>query len=531
MTGFKSALILILLLSSAAILAQRPLKATLVINGETKHVSYLNRKGIPFVSAKELSLALGGYYFYNDETKKLEMKFSGYKIKVTAITQYIILIDRSTNEQTIFQIPISTLSVKNDVYLPISYSLQYIGKAFGNEILYDNGEKNFSVTTNESQVIVNNNPVKPPAKENPKVTKRPAANSPYDIYGISIEEKTNGTLIRLKTQRPIHKFSSSIKEGILYLFTSKVTVDASLFNALKTTGLVRSAKVKSVKGNYQFEFRLREGYSTSEAFQDPDNYDLILTIHNKTLETPEKNIEDINKWLFDVIVIDAGHGGKDPGAIGVTKVKEKDVNLGISLKLGKLIEKEMKDVKVVYTRKDDRFIELYKRGKIANEANGKLFISIHCNSLAKKPSSTRGYEVYLLRPGRTKEAIDIAEFENSVIRFEENPEIYQKLTDENFILVSMAHSAYMRYSEKFADELNQEYGNTSIPSRGVKQAGFYVLVGASMPGVLVETGFLSNRNDEKYLKSSSGQQKIAKSIFDAIKSYREYYEKIIEDES
>jgi N-acetylmuramoyl-L-alanine amidase len=239
-------------------------------------------------------------------------------------------------------------------------------------------------------------------------------------------------------------------------------------------------------------------------------------------------VSKINEWKFDVVVIDAGHGGKDPGAIGVTGVREKDVNLGIALKLGKLIEQKIPGVKVVYTRNNDTFVELFKRGKIANEANGKLFISIHCNALKQKPSTTRGFEVYLLRPGRTQRAIEIAEFENSVIHFEEDPNRYQALTDENFILVSMAHSAYMRYSEKFSDILNQKWtAHTKIPSRGIKQAGFYVLVGASMPSVLIETGFLTNREDEAYLKSEKGQKEIANAILNSVIAYKDYYDKAL----
>ena len=131
----------------------------------------------------------------------------------------------------------------------------------------------------------------------------------------------------------------------------------------------------------------------------------------------------------------------------------------------------------------------------------------------------------MLRPGRTKEAISIAEFENSVIKYEENPNRYEKLTDENFILVSMAHSSYMKYSEKFAEYLHKEFSShPTLSSRGVKQAGFYVLVGASMPSVLIESGFLSNTKDAKHLSSSSGQQKFAEYVFNGIKKYRESYE-------
>jgi N-acetylmuramoyl-L-alanine amidase len=314
---------------------------------------------------------------------------------------------------------------------------------------------------------------------------------------------------------------------------SAATLAPGIIKETETSGFVRRIKSKIVKGNPQFEFLLRDGYVSHEVSLDPDSYDILVTIHNEVFSKKRLELEEgKNRWAFNVVVIDPGHGGKDPGASGVTGTREKDINLKIGLKLGKLIEKNLKDVKVVYTRKTDEFIELYKRGKIANEADGNLFISIHCNSLKKKPSAIKGYEVYLLRPGRTEEAISIAEFENSVIEFEENPDRYQELTDENFILVSMAHSSNMRYSEKFSDLLNNELSaKAKIPSRGIKQAGFYVLVGASMPGILFESGYLSNKEDEKYLKSDKGQQDIAQAMFNSVKSYKKFYDESLIEET
>ena len=296
-------------------------------------------------------------------------------------------------------------------------------------------------------------------------------------------------------------------------------------------GVVKKIEAKNVGEDAILEITVGKEYTTNEVMNIEKSNDLQVTIHNKLFEKNGNSNQLKEKWEFDVIVIDAGHGGHDAGAIGVNGVKEKDVNLAIALKLGKLIEENMKDVKVVYTRSTDKFIDLYKRGKIANENNGKLFISIHCNSTPQKPTNANGFEVYLLRPGRTKEAISIAEFENSVIKYEENPNRYEKLTDENFILVSMAHSSYMKYSERFAEYLHKEFDqHPNLSSRGVKQAGFYVLVGASMPSVLIESGFLSNTNDAKHLSTSSGQQKFAEYVFSAIKKYRLSYELEMQDE-
>jgi N-acetylmuramoyl-L-alanine amidase len=234
---------------------------------------------------------------------------------------------------------------------------------------------------------------------------------------------------------------------------------------------------------------------------------------------------------LDAIVIDAGHGGKDPGTIGVSGTYEKNITLGVAQKLGQLIEKNMSGVKVVYTRKTDKFLELYRRTQIANEAEGKLFISIHCNSMARKPSRANGFEIYLLRPGLTQEAIEIAARENDVIQLEEGYEDrYRKLTEEEFIIVTMAQSAYVKQSELFAESASRSMAkNLRMKNGGVKQAGFYVLVGASMPNVLVELGYLSNKKEEQYLRSQKGQNKMAEAIFYGIKDYKVKYEKALKE--
>lgn len=521
---------LIALLFSSEAAAQRLLKMSVSIDGKIERVSYLSRKGTEYVSAKELALILSGNYFYNEDAAKLELKFDNYNVKFTGRTQFVILLNKTDNSQQIFQIPVSTLLLPGDVLVPIKYCIDYINLAYGKELVYNSQERHINVTkkTYDTPDFVKldetkNETISTPAKK---------TDSKFDIYGITIDEKSNGTLIRVSTSKVINRYSSSIQEGVLYLFLPPISIDNNLFKNLKPTGLIKKIESKRAKGSLQIEFTLNDGYSTSEAFLDNENKDILITVHNKLLEKIAPDLSDSkSKWDFDVVVIDAGHGGKDAGAIGTKGVREKDVNLGIALKLGKVIEQNLKDVKVVYTRKDDTFVELYKRGKIANENNGKLFISIHANSVKKKPSPTKGFEVYLLRPGKTQKAIEIAEFENSVIEYEDNPEKYQKLTDENFILVSMAHSSYMRYSEKFSDILNKRWSqHTKIPSRGIKQAGFYVLVGASMPGVLVETGFLSNPEDEAYLNSQKGQQEIAQAIFATVKEYKEYYDKTFEAE-
>jgi N-acetylmuramoyl-L-alanine amidase len=482
----------------------------------------VNIRGTEYVSSSLLANKLGANYFFNQQKQKSEIKFVDFNLKFTANNQFVILTAKKSQKNQIFQLPVSAKLMDEDIYIPIKYAVKYIGYASGLQTNYIDNSNTVSIESKN----VNTNSI---IDWNETIIDR--NNVKYDLFSAKIENKSNGTLLRIATKRNIPNPTSSISNNVLYIFLNDVSIDKNVISTLKTKGFIKSVLVKHVGGNPQLEIKLKEGYDKYEVFYDEDIGELLVSIHNKFLRS-EKSLEDeIEKWKFNVIVLDAGHGGKDPGAIGLNGVKEKDINLAVVKELGALIKKNMKDVQVAYTRDDDSFVELYKRGKIANEKKGNLFISVHCNSTAKKPTTANGFEVYLLRPGRTKEAIDIAEFENSVINYEDDPTRYKQLNDENFILVSMAHASNMRYSETFADMLNNEWiKQVDLPSRGIKQAGFYVLVGASMPGVLIETGFITNKNDVKYINSKSGQKKIAESIFSSIVKYKNYYDTSLSSE-
>jgi N-acetylmuramoyl-L-alanine amidase len=357
----------------------------------------------------------------------------------------------------------------------------------------------------------------------------------FDLYDFTIEEKANGYIFRIKSRKQIKSVSKNLSGNFLYLRIPNSTIDIDRFNTELNSGIISAVNSIQNGKDADLKITLREKIQSQEIVSEKKTNDVLLLLHvssdiiNKLKEENKKKLEAKNKnSKFDVIVIDAGHGGRDPGAIGYRGTKEKDVNLGIALRLGKLLEDKLKDVKVIYTRKNDQFVELYRRGQIANENNGKLFISIHCNSTDDKPGLNKGSEVYILRPGRTEDAIRIAEKENSVIKLEEGyQERYKYLSDENFILTAMASTANVRHSEKFAELLSEKF-NKSLPLKhnGVKQAGFFVLVGASMPSVLIETGYINHPEDELYLRSEKGQQEIAEAIFKAIVDYKNYYENL-----
>ena len=222
----------------------------------------------------------------------------------------------------------------------------------------------------------------------------------------------------------------------------------------------------------------------------------------------------------DVLVIDPGHGGKDPGCHGKTTL-EKDVVLSVSKKFGKLVQEKYPDVKVVYTRSDDRFIELWRRGQIANDNHADLFVSIHCNAVDNP--SAKGTETWLR--GSHKDAANLAEVqrENAVIYQEQNHEANYSQSWLDVVTATVHQDAGFENSIYFADELQSLYKNRipSSPNRGIKQGGLYVLWKSARPSVLTELGFLSNPAEEKFLSSEAGQNKVAQCLLDAFSKYKE----------
>lgn len=222
-----------------------------------------------------------------------------------------------------------------------------------------------------------------------------------------------------------------------------------------------------------------------------------------------------------VVVLDAGHGGKDPGKVGYQNAKEKDIALKIVLQVGKLLENE-KNIKIVYTRKTDVFIDLWERGRIANKADADLFVSIHCNA---HNSQASGAETWVLGTHANKQNFEVAKAENSVILLEDNYKANYKGFDpnsaESVIGLTLMQEEYLDQSIQLASIIQEGFTNKlKRKDRGVKQAGFVVLHQTYMPSILIETGFITNKNEGSFLKSSIGQNKFAESISKGVIKYK-----------
>ena len=255
------------------------------------------------------------------------------------------------------------------------------------------------------------------------------------------------------------------------------------------------------------------------------NVRFIILLVNLTLFSFNVFSNGINNNKLKTIVIDPGHGGKDPGTLGTKRYSkyEKDIALSVSLKLGNYISNSFPDIKVVYTRKEDVFLELNERTRIANKSNADIFISVHCDGFTN--SKANGASVFVMGMSKLKANLDVAMRENAAMYLEDN---YKQKYDgfdpksaESYIVFSLMQNTYLDQSLQLAEYVEEQFAyKANRKSRGVKQAPFYVISRTNMPSILVECGFLTNPKEEDYLQTDKGQNQIAMSIFEAVKNYK-----------
>ena len=461
--------------------------------GTESEIKTLPKSKLIYISAKDLARSFTSKLYENTERKKLVLYIAGRKIKISGNSSYIMIDDKP------YQMPQITRVESNDLYVPAEDFLGILKATILPGINFDSRKEFLDID------IIR-----------------------FNITGIHIDVKSNGTIIRLTTKKPFSErnISSFInKHGWYYLTVAGAMVDTTTLNAGLSRGVVRRIESDQIGKTAQVAFKLGKEVISHEWYQSLDPNEIVITLRTP-LGKMDEYIEDVKeRWRLDTVVLDAGHGGKDPGSQGKYGTKEKDVVLDITKRVGRLLEKNA-GIKVVYTRDEDVFVPIIDRTKMANDTNGKLFVSVHAN--ANKNRKIQGFETYLLRPGKSEDAIEVASRENAVIKLEEKTGQYDNLTGENLIMATMAQSMFMKESEDLAAIIQMELDKRlNTPNRGVKQAGFYVLIGASMPNVLVEVGYLSNPAEEKKLKQAVHKQRIAESIYEGIKHFKYSREKLL----
>jgi len=461
--------------------------------GTESEIKTLPKSKLLYISAKDLAHSFTSKLYENTERKKLVLYIAGRKIKISGNSSYIMIDDKP------YQMPQITRVESNDLYVPAEDFLGILKATILPGINFDSRKEFLDID------IIR-----------------------FNITGIHIDVESNGTIIRLTTKKPFSErnISSFInKHGWYYLTVAGAMVDTTTLNTGLSRGVVRRIESDQIGKTAQVAFKLGKEVISHEWYQSLDPNEIVITLRTP-LGKVDEYIEDVKeRWRLDTVVLDAGHGGKDPGSQGKYGTKEKDVVLDITKRVGRLLEKNA-GIKVVYTRDEDVWVPIINRTKMANDANGKLFISVHANSNPNR--KIQGFETYLLRPGKTEDAIEVASRENAVIKLEEKTGQYDNLTGENLIMATMAQSMFMKESEDLAAIIQMELDKRlNTPNRGVKQAGFYVLIGASMPNVLVEVGYLSNPAEEKKLKQAVHKQRIAESIYEGIKHFKYSREKLL----
>ena len=453
------------------------------------------KNNIRFISINDFANLFSARTYFNEQNKKTTINLGEKVIKVTASNPFFQIDDR------IYQLPLETEYRDYEIYIPMSYFLKIVEQEFLDKIIYNKKTDILEIVN----LIYGN------------VT---------NVNSIKMEEKANGTLIKIATTKNfnISDLSLRARHRWLYLDLYGGKVDSSdLYTEFERGVISRIVPSQLSNELAQISFRLRDDIVEKHIYLT-NPLEILLSI--KTKKDISKEITHIlesekEKWHIDKIVIDPGHGGRDPGAIGSHKNYEKNIVLSVAKLLKEIIENRS-NIQTLMTRENDRFVELKKRTEFANENQAKLFISIHANS--NNSRRVRGVSTYFLGPEKTEKAREVAMLENSAIKYESGSK-YADLSGENFILSAMAQNVYNLESQDLAAMTQQEIiKQTGLRDAGVLQAGFHVLLGASMPNILVEIGFISNPNEEKLLKQKSFQKKIALGIFNSIKKFKEKYE-------
>lgn len=308
------------------------------------------------------------------------------------------------------------------------------------------------------------------------------------------------------------------------LFGAKLDQDHTLDSP---AGPVSSYRIDEIGRDVVLQMEMTVSGVEVTAYRDRRSNDILVGISVPVAAGNPPEISpaatSAERWTLDTIVIDAGHGGKDFGATARGGVREKDIVLAVARSLGSYLE-ELLGINVVYTRDSDKFVSLESRGHFANKVGGKLFVSLHANSAPDRQA--RGTETFFLGMHKSDAAKQVMDRENEVIRFEADQSGYEQFDAQFAVMQSLAQSAFMRQSQILADLVEKQFQErVGRKSRGIKQAGFYVLYGASMPSILIELGFVSNPEEAAFMTSNIGQVYLASAIFRAIRSYKSEYEK------
>ncbi len=448
----------------------------------------VEQDGVLYAPLEDFAEALKVKIFTNPQNNKCVLRLGSQSVKVTAMNPFVI------TDKAAYQMALPTLRFDGVLYVPLALFLEVVGTYFPAEVAFDGVTRSIRIR-----------------------------GSMYNITGVDVEEKRNGWLIRLITTKTFTDTDivTSLNRNWLNVTLYSGKLDTVQMASDRRMGIVKKVAPFQFDNSAQLSFQLQGDVSEPTIHVEPR--EILISVRSpRTRETTYFDSPQVNRnrWLIDKIIIDPGHGGKHPGAVGKAGTKEKDITLDIAKRLKQLLVDKM-GVEVLMTREDDTFVGLKDRTRFANTNNGKLFISIHANGNPNR--NQHGFSTWVLGREKTQQALEVAEKENSVINLEANTEAYKEYQDAAHILNAIAQSAYVKESMDLAQMVNdalKEKTRLAQWGNGVYQAGFYVLIGAAMPSILVEVAFLSNTYEERLLRTRSFRQKLAEAIYESVKNFK-----------
>lgn len=434
-----------------------------------------------YISAEVLAKALGGSLQWDERLRKGKLTFSGHSVILIPDNPFVLI------DKRFISIPVTPQFHDDRLIVSILTVPTIFGKASGKCVVWDPEARTLDIG-------------------------RGAPN----IKGIRFLSSSSETQVVLDLTRPLKYRHRSLPKSKFELYFEGGVLDSGNISRRNCPGLVSSVDALSTDDGARVVFSLNKRHVKAKvlSLKGPDR--LLVTF------APTRKEVTVEKQALEVIVVDPGHGGRDPGAVGRTGLYEKTVTLDVAKRVAELLRRRL-HLKVVLTRTEDEFVSLAERAKIANENKADLFVSIHCNASVKREIG--GTETYFLSVAKTDWARAVEARENAVIRFE-LPEAASDTASLDYILWDMAQNEFLNESSELAELVQRELASRfTIEDRGLNQAGFYVLKGCYMPAILVELAFISNKKEEKLLKKDSFRQEAAQGVYEGIKSFKEAYER------
>ncbi len=453
----------------------------------------------PYLSSATVAAMFQGTRFWDGRLGVLELKFGDETFRLTNLTRLVVAPEGET------LLPVPVLLFNDDLWLPLVAVTDVLGPGLGVAVQWDPERNHLTLGAQK-----------------------------HNIARITTEVLGRATVVHIGCTEPLGYRAGGTRDGNIEVKIYGGLLAPGVATRVTPRGLLRRVSGRQVSGYVLLELKVDQLVGHFRTYTADEGREIVVVLEEEQVSTlpepvPRGRVDvNIQAGPVDVthdlqvatVVIDPGHGGHDMGAVGPDGIMEKDVNLAVARELRSYLQ-HSSDLKVVLTRDSDKFVELDDRAELANTSGGNLFISLHCNSWFN--NSSRGLETYFLSPARSDWARSVAAAENGSGRGGK----LDVPDDVEFIVWELVQNRFISSSSHLAEVIQSRVGgDLGLVDRGVHQAGFRVLVGAYMPAVLVEMGFVSNPQEERKLGSASYQRRLARAIGDAVLSYRDEMESL-----